>query len=400
MTSVKVKFRPSADPDTPGTLFYIISHRGSMRRMSTTCRVLPCEWNFTASSLSLPRSGDRRSALLNIRERIRCDLLRFERIAKKLEGVGLAFSVDDILDEFRRQSEIYTLFTFMGLTIARLEQSGHLRTSETYRAALSSFRRFREDRDLMLDSIKPEVMESYEAYLIGRGVCPNTVSFYMRILRAVYNRAVEDGITENNSPFRNVYTGVDKTVRRALPISAVKKIRTADLSCDPRLDFARDMFMLSFYLRGMSMIDMAFLSKKDILGTHVVYRRHKTGRLLKIRWTREMQQILDKYPVNPTRYLLPIITAGDTNERAAYLNMTYRINCALKKLACKLHLGCNLTMYVARHSWASAAKAKGIPLGVISEGMGHDNENTTLVYLASLDTSVVDRANSLIIKSL
>lgn len=59
-----------------------------------------------------------------------------------------------------------------------------------------------------------------------------------------------------------------------------------------------------------------------------------------------------------------------------------------------------LTMYVARHSWASAAKSKGIPLSVISEGMGHDSEATTQIYLASLDTAIVDKANSLIISSL
>ena len=59
-----------------------------------------------------------------------------------------------------------------------------------------------------------------------------------------------------------------------------------------------------------------------------------------------------------------------------------------------------LTMYVARHSWASAAKAKGIPVSVISEGMGHDSESTTQIYLASLDTSIVDSANSIILNSL
>ena len=57
-------------------------------------------------------------------------------------------------------------------------------------------------------------------------------------------------------------------------------------------------------------------------------------------------------------------------------------------------------MYVARHSWASVAKSKNIPLSVISEGMGHDSENTTLIYLTTLDTAIVDRANRLILKSI
>lgn len=113
-----------------------------------------------------------------------------------------------------------------------------------------------------------------------------------------------------------------------------------------------------------------------------------------------MQLILDKYPENSTDYLPPIIRKPGTNERYTYRNVGYNINHNLKIIAKMVGITIPLTLYVARHSWASAAKAKGIPLSVISEGMGHDSEATTQIYLASLDTSVVDRANSLIISSL
>lgn len=160
------------------------------------------------------------------------------------------------------------------------------------------------------------------------------------------------------------------------------------------------MFLMSFYLRGMSFIDMAYLKKTDLKNGSVVYRRRKTGQQLTIAWAPEMQAILDKYPDNPTQYLLPIIKTEGINERCAYRNIGYNINHNLKKIAGMVGINIPLTMYVARHSWASAAKAKGIPLSVISEGMGHDSEATTQIYLASLDTSVVDKANSLILKSL
>ena len=113
-----------------------------------------------------------------------------------------------------------------------------------------------------------------------------------------------------------------------------------------------------------------------------------------------MQRIVDKYPDNPGDFLLPIITAHGSNERSAYLNASYRINNNLKKLARMAGITVPLTLYVARHSWASAARAKGVPLSVISKGMGHDSETTTQIYLASLETSVVDKANSLILKCL
>ncbi len=173
-----------------------------------------------------------------------------------------------------------------------------------------------------------------------------------------------------------------------------------DLSLNPTLDYARDMFMMSFMLRGMSFIDMAYLRKTDLTNGHIIYRRRKTGQQLTIAWTTEMQVIIDKYPENTSEYLLPIIRNSGINERCAYRNVGYLINRNLKKVAEMTDIQIPLTMYVARHSWASAAKAKGIPLSVISEGMGHDSEATTQIYLASLDTSVVDKANSLILKSL
>ena len=177
-------------------------------------------------------------------------------------------------------------------------------------------------------------------------------------------------------------------------------LRTLDLSRTPALDYARDMFMMSFCLRGMSFIDMAFLKKTDLKDGYVTYRRRKTGQLLVIEWTREMQRILDKYPANESCYLLPVIRRTGTNERSVYRNAAYSINRSLKRVAPMAGVTIPLTLYVARHSWASAAKAKGIPVSVISEGMGHDSEATTQIYLAALDTSAVDRANTIILKSL
>ena len=325
---------------------------------------------------------------------------RLIKIDRKLDSNGLTYTADDVIDEFNRYAHEYSLFNFMESLIARLKQNGKIRTSETYRSTLNSFKNFRQDEDIMLDSITSEIMEAYEAWHKKRGVAPNTISFYTRVLRAVYHRAVEDDVIENRNPFRKVYTGVDKTVKRALPLAVIKKIKALDLSLTPALDYARDMFLMSFYLRGMSFIDMAFLKKSDLKNGYITYRRRKTGQQLIIEWTKEMQMILDKYPENKSDYLLPVIRNPGLNERCTYRNTGYNINHSLKRIAGMVGVTIPLTLYVARHSWASAAKAKGIPLSVISEGMGHDSEATTQIYLASLDTSVVDKANSLILKSL
>ena len=88
------------------------------------------------------------------------------------------------------------MFSFMEEIILELRGGGKIRTSETYGSALSSFSRFRNGADLPLDAMTPALLTSYEAYLCARGLSPNSTSFYMRILRAVYNRAVDRGLTE------------------------------------------------------------------------------------------------------------------------------------------------------------------------------------------------------------
>lgn len=381
MTSIKVKFRPSADAEREGAIYYQIIHDRKVRQCSTPYRAFPKEWQT------------------RFREETRRDVERLTRIVRRMESRGTVLSADDIVEEFKLYRSRYSLFRFMESIIMNLKECGKIRTAETYTATLQSFSRFRRGRDIMLDEITPDLIQAYEAYLRVGGAVPNTTSFYMRILRAVYNRAVESEAIEQRNPFRHVYTGTERTVKRAIPIAAISRIKNLELPRGSKMDFARDMFMLSFYLRGMSFVDMAFLRKKDRADNHVTYRRRKTGQRLDIAWTKEMQSIVEKYPPNPTQYLPPILTNPLSDERIAYRNRASCINRQLKTIARMTNLKIPLTLYCARHSWASAARTKGIPVSIISEGMGHDSEATTQIYLASLETSVIDRANALIIRS-
>ena len=333
MASIKVKFRPSAVADHEGTIYYQIIHERKVRQLLTEYKVFPAEWDGNRSMVTTTQKSERKSFILSIRERIRWDIERLTKIGRKLDANGLIYTADDVIDEFNRYAHEYSLFNFMESIIAKLKHNGNIRTSETYKSTLNSFKKFREDEDIMLDCITSETMEAYEAWHKNRGVTPNTISFYTRIIRAVYNRAVEDDIIENRNPFRHVYTGVDKTIKRALPLAVIKKIKSLDLSLTPTLDYARDMFLMSFYLRGMSFIDMAFLKKSDLKNGYVTYRRRKTGQQLIIEWTKEMQMILDKYPENKSVYILPIIRNPGLNERCTYRNCGYNINHNLKRIA-------------------------------------------------------------------
>lgn len=398
MASIKVKFRPSTNENKEGTIYYQIIQNRVIRQLKTDYRLFTYEWNEEENAINTT-SSSRLNYLQSIEERIDWDIKRLQSIINQLENKRVKYNAGDIISTFQRQDK-QSLFNFMQGVIAQLQKMGKQRTSETYRCTLKNFMQFREDNDVLLDDVDSDLMLMYEAYLRGRGLTKNSISFYMRILRAVYNRAVEKDLTTNRNPFKHVYTGIDKTIKRAIPLKAIKQIKNLDLLLQPSLDFARDMFLFSFYTRGMSFIDMAYLKKKDLSNGILSYRRRKTGQQLFIRWEKCMQEIVDKYDNTVSEYLLPIIKPMNGNERTQYQNAMYLINRKLKDIGKMAGIQLPLTMYVARHSWASVAKNKNVPISVISEGMGHDSEITTQIYLASLDTAIVDKANKMIRQSL
>lgn len=294
-----------------------------------------------------------------------------------------------------------TLFHYMEDHIRHLQHYGQYGTAETYRATLNSLRRFRQEKDLRLDRLDAGLIQDYGCYLKEDGLCPNTVSFYLKRLRAVYNRAVDEGLLEDRCPFRKISTASEKTVKRAIPLSSIRKLKELDLAGFPSHQLARDMFLLSFYMRGMSFVDMAHLQKANLKDGILSYRRRKTGQLLSLRWEPCMQQLAEAYASSSSSpYLLSLLPDTDGDTMRQYHAVQTRINRYLKEVGRSIGLSQPLTMYVARHSWASIARKEGVPVSVISEGMGHDSESTTQIYLASLEASVIDKANHRILSLL
>lgn len=399
MATVKVKFRLPSGRSREGTLFYQVIHRRVARQISTGYRLLPNEWN--GSAICFGASPERDVGLRRTAERMAADLERLSRTIAALEAKRTPYTSDDVVTAFHLSAQqADTVFTLMRQLIAMKRACGSIRTAETYETTLNSFTRFRKGEDLPFSALDEDTLACYETWLKCEGVCKNTSSFYMRRLQTSYNRAVEKGLAPPGNPFRRVYTGVDKTVKRAIDLPTLRRIRNMDLSLSPSLDLARDMFLFCFYTRGMSFIDMAYLKKTDIKNGVLSYRRRKTGQQLHIRWEECMQGIIDKYDTKQSPYLLPIITEPGRDERRQYANKGHSINNNLKKVGARVGLEAPLTMYVGRHAWANIAKSRNIPVSVISECMGHNSEATTRIYLASLDTGVLDKANRTVINSL
>ncbi len=403
MTSIKLKFRAHTDNTKESALYFQVIHNRVVKQVKTDYRIFEYEWEKQRGEIvkEFPFSEARHEALKIIRDKIAWERRKLEQIVNSFEEVGKPYTAEDIIKRYKAATaNKTTVFEYMRSQSERMKKLGRVRTGETYQQTLNCFMRFRNSVDLYFDMLDADVVEQYECYMRANNLSRNTTSFYMRILRCIYNRAVEEGLTQQTDPFKRVYTGVDKTAKRAITLKEIKRIKELDLTDKPDLDYARDMFLLSFYLRGISFIDLAYLRKKDLVNGYITYIRKKTGQQLTIRWERSMQEIVNKYPENPTQYLLPIIMKQDGTERKQYLNKILFVNRKLKQIAKLAKISTPLTMYVSRHSWASIARSKNVPLSVISEGMGHDNEETTCIYLASIQTNQIDDANSRILKDL
>ena len=290
-----------------------------------------------------------------------------------------------------------TVFDYIETLIQRMKDDGRAGTAANYNCAMRSFRKLCGDEQLTFSDFDEATARHYEAELKRGGVKMNTISFYMRTLRAVYNMAVSEGLTDDRHPFRSVYTGIGHTDKRAVTMDTIRQISRLTTKSKP-MAMARDMFMFSFYTRGMAFVDMAYLTKDNLKDGVLTYTRKKTGQTLSIKWEKCMQDIVDTYDKPDRSYLLPIIRDSMRDSRTQYKTRQSDINLQLRRITQLLNLDNNLTMYVARHSWASIAKDLGIPLNVISEALGHNSAKTTQIYLHSIDRNVIDKANAKIIK--
>lgn len=282
--------------------------------------------------------------------------------------------------------------------IAKMKKEGRLRTAETYQSTLNSFSQYLDGRDLCMDRLNGDTMQGYEAWLRHKGLTMNTIAFYIKRLRACYNKGLRKRLFANRHPFENVFTGKVETRKRALPMRTLKRIMKYE-AADEHEQLARDLFIFSFMTRGMSFVDIALLRKRDVKDGNLIYNRKKTGQQLEIEMTKEIMEIVNRHP-SQNDYLLPIITHQGGNERNQLRYVQMWVNESLKNIGRKLSPSLHLTMYCARHSWATIARDMNVPMAVISRGLGHTNEKTTMIYLKSIDTGVVSRANKGIIKAL
>ena len=400
MTTIKLKFRPSSVQGAMGTLYYQVIHKRSVKWISTEHHVYAEEWNEEQSVLVIQSGSKRKTDLLLMQSVLNWEMKQREEIIRGLEADKMDYTLEILCNRFAGIPKQKTVFTFLQEQISRQERMKRLGTANTYTSAYLRFKEFRADADLTFDQLMPGMIEEYEAWLTNRGLMQNTIRFYLRTLHTLLYKAVDEGLlSDNNKLFSRVRLAYVATTKRAISAESIRAIQQLELPSDSIMEFARDLFMFSFYTRGMSFVDIAFLKKKDLKNGLLSYCRKKTNQQITIAWEQELQDIVDRYSVQTedTPYMLPIIKNTDETEYVQYKRVQVNVNRALKRIGTMAGLKRPVTMYVARHSWASIARDMDISISVISEGMGHQSCKTTQIYLDTLDTSKINEANRRII---
>ena len=317
---------------------------------------------------------------------------------KWLEQTGEEFNVEDILAQniHKGRKVQFYLLRHIDRQIERKKSLKKDGMAAAYKSTRSSLAKFLDRPDVRLSEIDLEFIQRYEDFLYRNGATGNTVNFYLRNLRALYNQAVVNGYRpRRESPFTKVKTRPTKTVKRALTRKDMQTLANLGLDNNPELKFARDLYLFSFYAQGMAFVDIALLKKSYICNGVLTYSRHKSKQLIRIAVTPQMQKLLDIYETEG-EYAFPIICNQDSSEYKQYRLALGRINRHLKRIAAKIGAKTPLTTYTARHTWATLARDCGAPVSVISAGLGHTSEEITRIYLKEFDTSLLDQVNSIV----
>ena len=295
--------------------------------------------------------------------------------------------------------------------IGMLKREGKFPAMHVYACTLRSYEKFcAEERHpknttaslSMQEIFTPERLKQYEDWLAGQQSSPNTISTYMRTLQAVYNRWMSPGIEGYNPVlFKDVYTKVESRTKRALTAEQMEQLRNTDFSVlTLRQQQVLTYFLLMFMLRGMPFIDLAHLRKSDLRNRRITYRRHKTGKLMVVDVPPDAMRLLQKYrDKTDSEYLFPLLHGGLFMEEHhhRYQETLRHFNRELARLMKQLLPGVSVSSYTARHTWATLAYHSGVPVGLISQSLGHSSIRVTMTYLKPFDAEVIDRINRQVI---
>ena len=335
------------------------------------------------------------------------------RIIADFDSNKIDWTLNQFEQEFFHYSNKGNVKEFFENLIQTYKDTNHIGNANCYSRTLHVLELFDEK---LSERVFPEIdikyVKSFDVFLQKRECKGNTRKFYFKTLRAVLNKAIQDGeASETTYPFGkggfSISSLEEETTKRYLPHDSMFKLKTTVMD-NAVLERTRRLFLFSYYCYGISFIDAALLTKKNIIryngGNYIVYKRNKTKEAKKvkpiqIKITPEIQELMNWFSANTLLvedYLLPIVSIAGYKGEQLYNHIRSRFgrnNKNLANLAKVLEItDMKLTSYVSRHTMAMTLQENQVPREVISQILGHSDLATTNTYLDSFASSVIDEA--------
>ncbi len=311
-------------------------------------------------------------------------------------------SIKQLKTRIVKPSRFDSFLLYTNSLVEDLKKIQRYGTASSYFSVLIILKKFNGGNDIKFNEINYDFLKKFEEYHFSRGNSANGLASYMKTIRAIYNKAIKDGIiTKDAYPFVNYQIRLVQTEKRAIDKESVKAILNLNLDTKENLFHYRNYFMASYMLYGISFIDLAFLKNNNIIDNRLHFQRKKTSKPYNIKITSQLQEIISYYlkDKSPNDFIFPIISR-ETFE-LQYKDVIWarkRYNKGLKEIAKLCGIEQRLTSYVSRHSFATHAMFQNVPLQAISEMLGHNKLTTTQIYLKSLPSDTLDDYNKKLVE--
>lgn len=365
---------------------------GKKRYKSLGVSVLPKYWNFEKNTLkpNCPNYEYLSRIIADKASELSTEIV-------KLKSERKEFTASTLIEDKSTRVKPKTVHELFSEQIQRLTDEGRrgymLSVKQVYNSLLS----FNTHLDICFSDIDASFLRKYETWLRKQGLAENTIGIRFRTLRAIYNLAIEEDIADSeNYPFKKYKVSKlhEETAKRSLSKEDIDRI-LAYKSTNRYMRFPIDIFAFTYYCGGINFIDIANLTPANIIEGKLVYKRHKTNKLIKIPLQPQATDLIKKYNRKDSPYLFPILSdfhETEIQKSNRIHKVISKVNKRLKEIGEDLGLPLTLTTYVARHSQATVMKKAGVSTAVIREIMGHSSERVTQIYLDSFDNEQIDNA--------
>lgn len=395
-----------------------VSKYKQRKTFSTGLNALPKQWNdefglFIRDKRLTDDYAVQNDVLTNIKTKAKNIISEFERL-------GIDFTIRQFENEFEKKTITLSPSDYFDSHIEKLTKGQKFGYADVFRSTLKILQIYdKKFNKLKFPDIDKKYIEKFDNFLRNeRGLKDTSISVYMRTFSTLLNAAITDDLMQPGSyPFSRA---LDKkgykiselnteTKKRFIPIEFLQTLNNYKFD-DLRLETARNIFMFSFYCRGLNWVDMALLTPANLINdisesgkqvTVLTYQRAKTHKEYQIIVNPDILKLLNWFKTMPhcTPYLLPIVTKPEhTGEalRKHIIDRRSKFNKALSDITKKLKFPealKDITSYFSRHSYAMAMRSKGVNIELIQQSLGHSDQSTTKIYLDSFNIEAVANAS-------